>query len=297
LIIAGIPAYNEEKTIARVILQAQKHVDAVVVCDDGSSDLTGEIAHRLGAIVLHHDKNSGYGAAIKTLFRKAREMNSDVMVTLDADGQHNANVIPTLVNPVLDDKADIVIGSRLIQHNDEIPTYRRAAIKILTKLSNGSSNEKLSDAQSGFRAYGKKAILKLKLAEEGMGVSAEILMKARQNDLRVAEVPIQANYRGLETSTHNPLTHGLSVLGTIIRLVVEERPLLYLGLPGAVILGIGAIFGLLTLQLYSIENRIVTNVALASLAFTLLGFFSLFTAITLYAILRLSQKQQLERQH
>ena len=87
MIIAGIPAYNEEKTIAKVILLAQKHVDAVVVCDDGSQDLTADIAHKLGAIVVRHEKNMGYGAAIQTLFEKAKALNADLLLTLDADGQ------------------------------------------------------------------------------------------------------------------------------------------------------------------------------------------------------------------
>ncbi|MGD8506141.1 MAG: glycosyltransferase family 2 protein [Candidatus Bathyarchaeota archaeon] len=291
MIIAGIPAYNEEKTIARVILLTKKHVDMIVVCDDGSTDLTAEIAQGLGATVIHHKKNRGYGAAIRTLFKKAQEMNADVLLTLDADGQHNGDEIPSLTQLITEDKADIVIGSRFMSSNNNIPSYRRFGIKFLTKLSNGRTPE-LSDAQSGFRAYNKKAIRELKPIENGMGISAEILLKARERGLRVAEVPAQVEYQGLESSTHNPMRHGLSVLSTIIRLVVEERPLFYLGLPGTAFLFVGMFFFLWTLQLYTIEGRIVTNVALASLAFTIIGMFILFTAITLYAILRLSQKQR-----
>jgi len=128
------------------------------------------------------------------------------------------------------------------------------------------------------------------LIENGMGVSAEILMKAKDQGLTVAEVPVQTYYQGLDTSTKNPLTHGLGVFSTIIKLVVEERPLIYLGIPGAVLLSIGALFGLWTLQLYALEGRIVTNVALASITFIMIGTFTLFTSITLYSILRLTQK-------
>ena len=85
LVVACVPAFNEEKTIAKVVLLAQKHVDKVVVCDDGSSDLTGEIAKSLGAELIRHERNLGYGAAIQSLFRRARELGADVMVTLDAD--------------------------------------------------------------------------------------------------------------------------------------------------------------------------------------------------------------------
>ena len=295
MIIAGIPAYNEEKTIAKVILLAQKHVDAVVVCDDGSQDLTADIAQKLGAIVIKHEKNMGYGVAIRTLFEKARVLDADMLLTLDADGQHNAREIPKLIQPILENKTDIVIGSRFLQQNSGMPLYRRFGIKVLTKMTNGSRQKgTLTDAQCGFRAYNRKAIESLVLDDEGMGVSAEILLKARAHGLVVTEVPVEVQYKDLETSTHNPLKHGLGVISTIIKLVVEERPLIYLGIPGAALLSLGMFFGLWTLQLYYITepHRIATNVALASVAFTLGGIFFLFTAITLYAILRAIRRER-----
>lgn len=294
MIVAGIPAYNEEKDIARVILLALRHVDAVVVCDDGSQDLTAEIAQKLGVAVLRHEKNMGYGAAIQALFEKARELNADLLVTIDADGQHDARQIPRLIQPILENKADIVLGSRFLQQNSDMPFYRRFGIKVLTKMTSGSRQEDtLTDAQCGFRAYNRKAIENLTLEEEGMGVSAEALLKARDLGLMVAEVQVEVQYKGLETSTHNPFKHGLGVISTIIRLVVEERPLIYLGIPGVALLSVGMFFGLWTIQLYYIAepHYIATNVALASVAFTLMGIFCVFTAITLYAILRVRTKR------
>jgi len=269
----------------------------VVVCDDGSSDFTREIAQRLGAVVVSHNRNLGYGSAILTLFKQAKKMNADALLTIDADGQHNADEIPRLLQPVIEGKADIIVGSRFIQQNEDIPTYRRWGIKFLTKLSNGSGKQRISDGQSGFRAYSPKAIRELNPSVNGMGASAEILMKAREKGLTIAEVPVQMNYHGLETSTHNPVKHGLSVLATILKLVVEERPLFYLGVPGVVLLLIGMGFGIWTLRLYTAENRIVTNLALSSFAFTILGLFAIFTAVTLYAIVRLTQKQQSEHSY
>ena len=291
LIIAGIPAYNEEKTIAKVILLAQKHVDAVVVCDDGSQDLTADIAQKLGAIVIKHEKNMGYGTAIQTLFEKAKALNADVLLTIDADGQHDALEIPKLVQPILENKADIIIGSRFLMQSSGVPLYRRFGIKVLTKMSNNSRRKvKVTDAQCGFRAYNRKAIENLTLEEQGMGVSAEVMLKARAMGLRVTEVPVEVHYRGLETSTHNPLKHGLGVISTIIRLVVEERPLFYLGIPGSVSIIIGLLFGLWTLERFAAKGYITTNIALASIAFGLIGTFAIFTAITLYAISRLIKK-------
>jgi len=151
-------------------------------------------------------------------------------------------------------------------------------------------SSELSDAQHGFRAYGRKALEGLRLFEDGMGVSVEVLIDARKRGLMIVEVPIRCNYHGLETSTSGPLRHGASVVMSIIRLVVEEKPLLFLGVPGVVSLLVGALFGVWMIQIYSLERRIVTNVALASISFILIGLFSLFTAITLYAISRLVQK-------
>jgi len=291
MIVAGIPAYNEEKTIAKVILLAQRYVDVVVVCDDGSRDFTADIAQRLGAIVIRHEKNMGYGAAIQVLFEKAKTLNADLLLTLDADGQHDAREIPKLIQPLLENKADIVIGSRLLHQNSGMPLYRRFGVKVLTKMTNGSREKgSLTDAQCGFRAYGRKAIESLQLDENGMGVSAEVLLKARTLGLVVTEIPVEVRYKGLETSTHNPLKHGLGVTSTIIRLIVEERPLIYLGLPGIGLLSIGVLFGLWTLQIYATKGYVETNIVLASLAFGLVGLFAFFTSITLYAILRLTQK-------
>jgi hypothetical protein len=172
-----------------------------------------------------------------------------------------------------------------------MPLYRRFGVKVLTKMTNGSREKgSLTDAQCGFRAYNRKAIEGLILDENGMGVSAEVLLKARALGLAVTEVPVEVRYQGLETSTHNPLKHGLGVMSTILKLVVEERPLIYLGLPGFALLFIGVLFGLWTLQIYARVGRVETNIALASFAFGLVGIFALFTSITLYAILRLTQK-------
>lgn len=297
MIVACIPAFNEEKTIAGIILKTQKHVDTVIVCDDGSTDLTSEIAERLGAKMLRHEKNLGYGAALLSLFREAKDLNADIVVTLDADGQHNPTAIQDVIKPILEDKADIVLGSRFLEKNNNIPSYRRFGIKLLTHMSNGSCEDEISDAQCGFRAYSKKAMQKLKLCEEGMGISAEILRRAGEQNLRIAEVSVQVSYKGVKTSTHNPFRHGLSVLTTIIRLVVEERPLFYLGMPGAIMLIIGIGFGIWTVELYTSVRYIVTNVALAAVTFTLIGTFTLFTAVTLYAIVRLTQKMRAERGH
>jgi glycosyltransferase involved in cell wall biosynthesis len=296
LIVAGIPAYNEEKTIARVVLGAQKHAHVVLVCDDGSTDLTGEIAERLGAVVVRHERNAGYGAAIQSLFKRARDLKADVFVTLDGDGQHSPEEIPRLVEPIKNGFAEVVLGSRFIDKNGtaEMPAYRQLGVRVITKLSNGNGKNGISDSQSGFRAYSKTAMDKLgAVSENGMSASIELIRAVNKSGLRVCEVPISCKYGesvGEKTSTKNPFAHGLGLVMSLVRLVVEDRPLTFLGIPGIALLALGTSFGVWMLNLYAAEHRIITNIALASISFVLIGFFLLSTAITLYAITRISRK-------
>jgi glycosyltransferase involved in cell wall biosynthesis len=293
-IVVGIPAFNEEQTIARVILEAQKFASKVVVCDDGSTDYTAKIAESLGADVVSHEKNGGYGASIKSLFLRAHDLGADVFVTLDADGQHQPNEIPIVIKPIVEGSADVVIGSRFVDKNGttEMPLYRQLGAKLITKMVNGSAKNGVSDSQSGFRAYSHLALDRLDFFEDGMGASVEILLRASKQDLRIVEVPSTCKYKtgGADTSSEHPVTHAMGVVFSLIRLIVEERPLLFLGIPSLFCLFAGVGFGVWMLQIYAIQHSIETNVALASFAFILMGFFMLSTAITLYAITRIGKK-------
>ncbi|MEM2971948.1 MAG: glycosyltransferase family 2 protein [Candidatus Bathyarchaeia archaeon] len=292
-VVVGIPAFNEERSIARVVLEAQQYADAVIVCDDGSDDLTAEIAEKLGAEVIRHEKRLGYGTAIQSMFKRARELDADVFVTLDGDGQHDPCEIPNMVKPIVEGAADVVIGSRLVDKRQaySMPWYRRAGVKFITWLVNNSGKYSLKDAQSGFRAYNRESLEKLSLTENGMGASIEILVNADKEGLRIMEVPASCNYgKNVEKSTHNPVKHGVSVVMSLVRLVVEERPLMFLGVPGIISLFLGVFFGAWMLKIYALERHIATNIALASIAFILIGLFAIFTAVTLYAISRLTQK-------
>ena len=298
-VVAGIPAFNEEGAIARVILEAQKFADAVVVCDDGSTDLTAKIAERLGADVVKHEQNSGYGSAIRSLFDRAREMGADILVTLDADGQHNANEIPNVLKPIAEGVADVVIGSRFIDADGakEMPLYRKVGARFITKIVNGSAKNGVTDSQSGFRAYNHSALERLSVLEPGMGASVEVLLEASKQDLKICEVPSTCRYVNgdVATSTENPITHGIGVVMSIIRLIVEEKPLSILGIPSLMFLFAGISFGIWMMHIYAVTRQIETNIALASIGFVLISFFMLSTAITLYAIQRLSRKMNGKR--
>lgn len=293
-VVVGIPAFNEATMIERVVLAAQKYANVVVVCDDGSSDMTGVIAKNLGADVVCHKRNLGYGASIKSLFQRARELNADVLVTIDADGQHDPEEIPLVVRPIAQGAADLVIGSRFIDDNGtlEMPFYRRVGAKLITTLVNVSSKNGVSDAQSGFRAYNRQALEYLSPFEAGMGASVEILLEASKHDLKISEVPSSCKYNNgdVATSTENPITHGISVVLSIARLVVEEKPLSVGGIPALLCLFAALGFGVWMLHIYAMEHQIVTNIVLAPMAFVLIGLFTMFTVITLHAISRQAKK-------
>ena len=280
----GIPAYNEEKNIALIITKLKKITDSIIVCDDGSSDLTGEIARELGAIVISHPKNMGYGAAIRSLFLKATELDLDGLITMDADGQHRIEDVNSVFKPINDEVADIVIGSRFLdKKSEEMPNYRKVGIKIITKVTNLSIKEKLTDSQSGFRAYSKKALQKVIPSDVGMGVSTEILIKASNLELKVAEVPIKVHY-DVDTSTHNPVSHGTSVILSTIKFTSIHNPLKFYGIPGIIFLIIGLGFIAWTIQIYAVSQQIITNVSLIGIGCIVLGAVLLMTAVILFSV-------------
>lgn len=282
-IVIGIPAYNEEKNIAKILVKLQNVANEIIVCNDGSADLTGEIADKMGAIVINHPKNLGYGAAIRSLFSKASDLNADVLITFDADGQHRVEDINKVLEPIERDDADIVIGSRFLNQDSNVPTYRKLGISAITKMSNVTAKEKITDSQSGFRAYNKKAISEINPSDNGMGVSTEILIKANKKSLRVTEVPIIVLYGG-ETSTHHPVSHGVSVMLSTMKFISIEHPLKFYGIPGLVFLVIGFIFIIWTIQVYAEYGSVITNVALIGIASTIIATTLLMTSIILYSL-------------
>ncbi len=286
-IIACIPAYNRDKTIAKVVLKAKKHVDEVIVCDDGSQqeDMTATIAEALGATVMRHQKNMGYGAALRTLFYEAKKRDPDVMVTLDADYQHNPDDIPRLIKPILAGEADIVIGSRFLgEENRKIPKDRKMGIKAITKLTNISSYKEITDAQSGFRAYSRKALQLITPTEYGMGASTEILLKAKEKDLKIKEIPIKISYDVEKPSTQNPLYHGIDVVLSTIKHMSTRHPLLFYGVPGLIALLIATAFWIWTLQIFAATRQVITNIALVAIGATIVGLMLLTTAIILWVL-------------
>jgi glycosyltransferase involved in cell wall biosynthesis len=216
-VIAAIPCYNEVSFIGEVVLNAKKYVDQVIVIDDGSNDGTSETARSAGASVISHGTKRGAGTATKSCFEAARLYNADILVTLDGDGQHDPAEVSRIVKPILEGEADLVIGSRFLNGHSRIPRYRKVGIEAINLLYNLGSKSKLSDTQSCFRVYGKKAIHSLNVTESGFGFSVELLLEARRKQLAITERPIVCLYHSA-SHTQNPLRHGLNVAFTVVKL-------------------------------------------------------------------------------
>ncbi|MDA4113586.1 MAG: glycosyltransferase family 2 protein [Thaumarchaeota archaeon] len=278
--IACIPALNAENTIASVVLGCQKYVDRVVVCDDGSTDMTGLIAARLGAIVLTHERNMGKGEALRSLFAEAKKEHADAMVTLDSDGQHSPDDIPKVLDAL--SEADVVVGSRFLRGGREVPSHRRVVNRVLNVMT----LDGISDTQSGFRGYGKRAIETIVPSEMGMGVDSEILIQAMRSKLLTVEVPVSVKYEG-KTSTHNPAFHTLDVLGSLVKLSSMRHPLMFYGLPGVVLIAAGIYYALLTLLRVS-SSQVVTPLILSygiiSISLILIGLLAFFTGVILFTL-------------
>ena len=292
-IVAAIPAFNEEKTIAKVVILAQKYVDKVIVCDDGSTDLTGEIAKRLGAEVVKHEKNMGKGAALRDLFRVIRKLNPDIVITLDADGQHDPDEIPRLIEPIEKGSADFVIGSRYVEGAKvDAPLYRRFGLNVINFLNRKLTNSNVSDTQSGFRAFTIKLLEELESVEsDGFGIESEQIALAAKKNLKVVEVPITIKYKGLpKTSKKFPLWHGSEIIATLLKLVVEERPLLYLGVPGGILLLIAIFLGTYLLLLFNMTRYFSLPIAIITLGASFIGITLVVASLMLYGLNRVVKR-------
>jgi glycosyltransferase involved in cell wall biosynthesis len=277
-----IPCYNEETTIGSLVLKTKHHVENVLVVDDGSTDSTSELAKEAGAIVLTHQKNKGKSAAIKTGFKYALQNKFDYVITIDGDGQHNPDEIPMILAEMQKNGYDIVIGTRF-GPSTEMPFYRKIGKRVLDYTTSFGSGGNLTDSQSGFRGFNKKAVeyLAPRLNGEAFSIESEQLIKAHDFGLQVGNARVSCKYNGLETSTKNPTTHGVSVLSYVIWMVAEKRPLLFLGVPGFILVIIGLFFGIQTLQIYNKTHVFPIPYAILVAILLIVGILTMFIGLML----------------
>jgi len=288
-ILVAIPAFNEGPTIGSVVLKARQFASEVVVVDDGSSDDTAETAALAGAHVIQHARNLGKGLAIRSAWLYAREHAPEAFVLMDGDHQHDPNDIPRLAEKVLSGQSDVVIGVRWGK-TSRMPMYRRVGKRALDYATAAAAkNGLLTDSQSGYRVFSRRAVESLEPTEDGLSIESQLLLEAQERSLRIEEVNIDSRY-DLDGSTISAGKHGTGVLGRIIVLVSEKRPLFFFGVPGALFLVVAAIIASIVLETFITSRVVAQGYASLVVLFGTVGFVSIFVGLTLNALKRLTDR-------
>ncbi|MBC2697336.1 MAG: glycosyltransferase family 2 protein, partial [ANME-2 cluster archaeon] len=280
-----LPAYNEEVAIGSMLLRTKQFADRVILVDDGSTDRTSEVARLAGFEVIRHHTNMGKGAALRTGFEAAG--GADVIVTMDADGQHDPGDIPKLTGAILAGEADVVNGSRYLNGNGKsTPAYRRLGQAVLDKATNFNSGLTITDTQSGFRAFSGGVIPSFRFSQKGFGIESEMLADVSNAGLRVKEVEVGVRY-DVDCSTENPVSHGVRVLVRVLYDMELNRPLYYFTVPGMVLGGIGAFMGLSFLKTFYLGGSLMFGPTLLMIMLFMVGTFMSFTGIILHSMSRM----------
>jgi len=285
-----IPAFNEENTIADIVKRSLEFADKVIVCDDGSSDSTSEKAENSGAIIIKHEKNSGKGTALKSLFNYVKKFDFDVVITIDGDGQFLPEEIEKLSKPILNKEFDIVVGNRF-SNSEEMPRYRKTGNKILDKVTKLASDLPIEDSQSGFRAYSSKAIKTISVYSSGFGIDSEILVAAVKKNLKITELPVTVLYNtGFKTSTKNPISHSTGVLASLLQLVAINHPLRFLGIPGFILFVVGIIFSIIVITIFNEDRFFSIPSTLVAIGSLVTGLMLILMSVVLFSISQIVKK-------
>lgn len=281
-IVVVIPAYNEERFIGSVVLKVKKFTGTVIVVDDGSTDDTSEIAVDAGAMVVRLPENGGKGAALTVGFKKAAKLIPDVVVTIDGDGQHLPEELPTVVAPILNGEADLVVGSRYLGERSNVPKHRVLGHHFFNWLTGRASGTTVTDSQSGFRAFSPKAVEILSFSSKGFTVESEMQFIANEVGLRVKEVPITIYYK--DAAKRSAVRQGLSVLNGVLRLMGQYRPLLFFGLPGLLIMGAGFLWGVWVVDIFRETKELAVGYAMISVLLAVVGMAGFTTGVILHSM-------------
>jgi len=213
-IIAVIPAHNEEKYIKEVVEETKKYVDEVIVVDDASKDNTGSIARNAGAIVLRHEVNLGLGATLKTGCDAALILDTNLIITLDGDGQHDPKDIPNLLKRLKEEKADIVFGER--EFNEDMPLVKKTGNKFFHEFSKDVFGIKIRDTQTGFRIFSSEAYKKIRWKSRDYAVASEILINAEERKLKYTSERIRTIY--YENQKGTTIVDGIKIANKMLDL-------------------------------------------------------------------------------
>ena len=285
-----IPARDEGVSIGSMVLKTKKYAEHVIVVDDGSTDDTAEVARLAGAEIIRHPRNKGKGEALKTGFYAAFNNGTKIIVTIDADGQHDPDEIPKVIAPISSMGANMVIGSRYLNGNN-IPFIRHMGQIVLDRMTNLNSGVKVTDTQSGFRAFDINTAKKFSFGQNGFSIESEMLTEAANAGSIIKEVDIGVRY-DVDCNSENAVVHGMKVLINILQDMEFRRPLYYFTIPGLIIGAIGLSLGLDFLQDFYNGDRLRFGPTLIMMLLTLVGTFMAFTGIILHSISRAAQRNK-----
>jgi glycosyltransferase involved in cell wall biosynthesis len=281
-VVVAIPAYNEDRFIGSLVLKLRARDRRVLVVDDGSTDATAQLAEAAGATVVRHPSNLGKTAAVKTAFEHARRMGADALVLLDGDSQHDPADVDSLAEPILNGEADMVVGSRFAGRHSVIPRWRVAGQHALTLATNMGSGLHMSDTESGYRAFSRKALDEMRFNGEGFSIEPASQFQAKQHGWKVLEVPIRVHYE--LAMKRNPVWHGFGQVDAILRLIAQHRPLLFFGIPGIALVLAGLLLGLQVVRIYDATQQLAIGYSLITILLVIVGILATFVGIMLHAI-------------
>ena len=261
-----IPAYNEEENIEKTILSIPRKIFGidkveVLVVNDGSTDKTVDLAMNAGADkIVSHRHNMGVGAAFMTGIRNAIALKPDILVTLDADSQMDSSEIPQLVEPILNEQYDVVIGARFVNGTPkDYPKTKIIGNKIFTSIVSWVTGQKFADTQTGFRAYSKDAIRNISVVND-FTYTQEVLMDLKFKGFRIGDVPVNIKYYRKNSKVVKSIFHyTCRAISIIIRTLVYNRPNFTFGILAGIL-----VFGGIFAKLLTISNVLNINTTLSS---------------------------------
>lgn len=255
--IALIPAYNEQATIADVIQKTKPFVDKILVINDGSTDATKQVSIQAGAEVIDNIVNRGLGQTMKRGYEEALRQGADIVVQLDADGQYLAKEIPLLIQPILENEADLVLGSRLENIQYKMPTFKKIGNKAFSSVLRMLTGADVADGQTGFRAM-RQEVLETTMPNNKYTYTQEMIIKAAKEGWRIKSVPITFVERAAGDSRliSHPFSYAWRSWVIITRTLRDYHPLTFFGVPGLLLILAGLILGAALVYKFAITGAI-----------------------------------------